>query len=234
MSKSSGSAPRKSRICFFGGEKGGIGKTTLATIFAYLFYEAGQEIAGLTLDHSNPAFKKQLAGILPDSSVGVFSCARGRDMIKLGNFLSQNSSKIVLIDSPSSFYLYFEQHLLDLIYAVDRLDFFWIVSEEQNSSKQLFAYSQILDRHPNANYWVFFPNWLHGEEDFNSGFSEFPGLSLHRFPALAAFVLDKLKGDLKLLEFQKLGDPYLKGMISSYLIRFKNELGKDLDTIIIG
>jgi hypothetical protein len=220
----------KSRICFFGGEKGGIGKTTLAILFAYLFWEAKREISGVTLDYSNPAFKRQLTGILPSSSVGAFSLVRNKDISKLGSFLSENRSKIILIDSPSSFYYLFENYILDFLCAVDRLDFFWIVSEESNSFKQLFAYQQILADHPNINYWVFFPDWIHGGE-FDSNFE---GLPCYRFPTISPFILNKLKDDLQFLKFKELGDPYLKGIIESYLIRFKNQLGEKLNSFLMG
>jgi hypothetical protein len=221
---------KKSRVCFFGGEKGGIGKTTLATVFAYLFLEAKRELAGATLDYSNPAFKKQLVGILPDSCVGTFSFARSRDISEFGNFLSKNYSRVVLLDSPSSFYLVFQNYLLDFLLASNRLDFIWIVSEESNSFKQLFAYQQILADHPNINYWVFFPDWIHGGE-FDSNFE---GLPCYRFPTISPFILNKLKGDLQFLKFKELGDPYLKGIIESYLLRFKNQLGEKLNPFLMG
>jgi len=229
-SHQSSSPSHKPRICFFGGEKGGIGKTTLATLFAYLFLEAKRELAGATLDYSNPAFKKQLAGILPDDCVGAFSLVRSRDVSELGNFLSRNRSRVVLLDSPSSFYYLFQNYLADFLLVSDRLDFIWIVSEEANSFKQFFAYQQILEGHPNLNYLIFFPDWIHGGE-FSS---DFQGLPCYRLPTLSPFVLSRLRENLQFLKFKESDDPYLKGVIESYLIRFKNQFGKELSLFLTG
>jgi len=229
-SNKSSSPANKSRICFFGGEKGGIGKTTLATLFAYLFLEANRELAGATLDYSNPAFKKQLVGVLPDSCVGNFSFARSRDISEFGNFLSKNYSRVVLLDSPSSFYLVFQNYLLDFLLASDRLDFIWIVSEEANSFRQFSAYQQILATHPNLNYLIFFPEWIHGSE-----FSlDFEGLPCYRLLTLSPFVLSRLRENFQFLKFKQSDDPYLKGVIESYLIRFKNQFGKELSLFLTG
>lgn len=187
----------RSRIIMSAGSKGGVGKTIVSIAAIDTLLEAGQQVALVETDTSNPDVYKMYGDTLPHRLMDLDTVDGWMDLV---NYVDEMRGHTIVVNTAARNNAGIEKFgamLRDSLGELDRdLVTFWVINRQRDSLELLKAFTQSL---PESSVHVFRNGYFGEEHKFElynnskirTAIEEKGGRSYH-FPELADRVVDDL------------------------------------------
>ena len=140
--KSTSALPSKPPVLFFDGDKGGIGKSTLASVFADFLVKSGIPTAVVDADNRNPDVSRMFSNVVPTINANL---RQHEGWMDLTDFLISQADRVIVVSLPAGIGEHFEKEATQFFNTIAQLgreaSVFWLM-DRVSDCVNLFARSQ--------------------------------------------------------------------------------------------